>query len=173
MLVRIDEVEDAAVVRELLRAREYWRLKGLVVDLVILNERGASYVQDLQIALETLVRTSRSTTHLGTEHDPGGIYVLRSDLISVETRALLLAVARVVLLSRRGDLADQLNRVQTPRGVLPPARRRPATDAGPRETPPPVAALGALQFFNGLGGFSPNGREYVTVLGPGQSTPAP
>jgi len=130
VLVRIDEVEDAAVVRELLRAREYWRLKGLVVDLVILNERGASYVQDLQIALETLVRTSRSTTHLGTEHDPGGIYVLRSDLISVETRALLLAVARVVLLSRRGDLADQLNRVQTPRGVLPPARRRPATDAG-------------------------------------------
>ncbi len=173
VLVRIDEVEDAAVVRELLRAREYWRLKGLVVDLVILNERGASYVQDLQVALETLVRTSRSTTHLGTEHDQGGIFVLRSDLISAETRALLLAVARVVLLSRRGGLADQLNRVQTPRGVLPPAKRRPATDAGPRETPPPVAALAALQFFNGLGGFSPNGREYVTVLGPGQSTPAP
>jgi len=56
--------------------------EGLVVDLVILNERGASYVQDLQVALETLVRTSRSTTHLGTEHDQGGIFVLRSDLIS-------------------------------------------------------------------------------------------
>jgi cyclic beta-1,2-glucan synthetase len=173
VLVRIDEVEDAAVVRELLRAREYWRLKGLIVDLVILNERGASYVQDLQIALETLVRTSRSTTHLGTEHDPGGIFVLRSDLISAATRALLLAVARVVLLSRRGGLADQLNRLQTPRGVLPPAKRRPATDGGSQETPPRVSALSALQFFNGLGGFSPDGREYVTVLGPGQSTPAP
>ena len=57
MLVRIDEVEDLGIVRELLRAHEYWRLKGLAVDLVILNERGASYVQDLQIALETLVRT--------------------------------------------------------------------------------------------------------------------
>jgi len=140
---------------------------------VILNERGASYVQDLQVALETLVRTSRSTTHLGTEHDQGGIFVLRSDLISAETRALLLAVARVVLLSRRGGLADQLNRVQTARGVLPPARRRLATDGGPQASRPPVAALGALQFFNGLGGFSPDGREYVTVLGPGQSTPAP
>jgi cyclic beta-1,2-glucan synthetase len=173
VLVRIDEVEDAAVVRELLRAREYWRLKGLVVDLVILNERGASYVQDLQVALETLVRTSRSTTRLGTEHDQGGIFFLRSDLISAETRALLLAVARVVLLSRRGGLADQLNRVQTARGVLPPARRRLAADAGPQASRPAVAALGALQFFNGLGGFSPDGREYVTVLGPGQSTPAP
>ena len=144
-----------------------------MVDLVILNERGASYVQDLQIALETLVRTSRSRTHLGAEGELGGIFVLRSDLISAETRALLLAVARVVLLSRRGGLKDQLDRLQAPRGVLPPARRKPASDAGPPKPPPPVAALAALQFFNGLGGFSPDGREYVTVLGPGQSTPAP
>ncbi|HSI01240.1 MAG TPA: glucoamylase family protein, partial [Reyranella sp.] len=173
VLVRIDEVEDAGVVREVLRAREYWRMKGLAVDLVILNERGASYVQDLQIALETLVRTSRSRTHLGAESEPGGIFVLRSDLISAETRALLLAVARVVLLSRRGGLADQLNRLQTPRGVLPPSRRKPLAEAAPAANAPPVAAPAPLQFFNGLGGFSPDGREYVTVLGPGQSTPAP
>lgn len=171
VLVRIDEVEDSGVVREVLRAREYWRLKGLVVDLVILNERGASYVQDLQVALETMVRTSRSRTHFGAESELGGIFVLRSDLIAAETRALLLAVARVVLLSRRGGLADQLNRLQAPRGVLPPNRRKPATEAAAPERT--VAGLTALQFFNGLGGFSPNGREYVIVLGPGQSTPAP
>ncbi|MDP1962428.1 MAG: glucoamylase family protein, partial [Reyranella sp.] len=173
VLVRIDEVEDSGIVRELLRAREYWRLKGLLVDLVILNERGASYVQDLQVTLETLVRTHRSRTHFGAEGEKGGIFVLRSDLISAETRALLLAVARVVLPGRRGSLADQLDRLRTPPGVVPPARRRPLTDAVASAPPPPVAALGALQFFNGLGGFSPDGREYVTVLGPGQSTPAP
>ena len=120
------------MVRQLLRAHEYWRMKRLVVDLVILNERGASYVQDLQIAIETAVRSSQSRPRLGTSTTQGGIFVLRADLMSAETRALLLAVARVVLLGRRGDLADQLDRVQTPRGVLPPARRRPATDAGPR-----------------------------------------
>src|SRR5258707_14350640 len=148
-------------------------MKGLVVDLVILNERGASYVQDLQIALETLVRTSRSPTRLGFESEAGGIFVLRSNLISAEPRSLLLAVARVVLLSRRGGLADQLDRLQAPRGVVPPNRRAPLTETVPAASPPPVAALAALQFFNGLGGFAPNGREYVTVLGPGQSTPAP
>jgi cyclic beta-1,2-glucan synthetase len=68
---------------------------------------------------------------------------------------------------------DQLNRVQGSRGVLPPAKRTQATDAASREDTPPVAALPALQFFNGLGGFSPDGREYVTVLGAGQATPAP
>ena len=173
VLVRVEEIEDTGIVRELLRAREYWQLKGLSVDLVILNERSTSYVQDLQSMLDTLVRASRSRTHLGVENLPGGIYVLRTDLISTETRALLLALARVVLRGGRGSLADQLDRVKSPRGVAPPLRRAIAVVAGAKVQPQQPAALAALQFFNGLGGFSPNGREYVTVLGPGQSTPAP
>jgi cyclic beta-1,2-glucan synthetase len=171
VLVRIDEIEDSGLVREILRAREYWHLKGLAVDLVILNERGSSYVQDLQVALEMLVRTSRSRTHLGAEREAGGIFVLRSDLISGETRALVLAVARVVLLSRRGGLAHQLDRLPTPRLASPPTTPKFATDAPRLEKA--AADPAALQFFNGLGGFSSDGREYVIVLGPGQSTPAP
>ena len=173
VLVRVEEIEDTGIVRELLRAREYWQLKGLSVDLVILNERSTSYVQDLQSMLETLVRASRSRTHLGVENLPGAVFVLRTDLISTETRALLLALARVVLRGGRGSLSDQLDRLQAPRGVAPPLRRALAVDAGSKRVPPQPVALGALRFFNGLGGFSPNGREYVTVLGPGQSTPAP
>ena len=172
LLVRIDELEDAGIVREALRAHEYWRLKGLAVDLVILNERGASYVQDLQVALEGLVRTASSRGSPGMENGPGGIFVLRTDLISAETRGLLLARARVVLPARRGSLADQLDRQKTPRGVPPPPPRKPI-DAGDPVDMAPLPALAGLQFFNGLGGFSPDGREYVTVLGPGQSTPAP
>ena len=63
VLVRIDEVEDLEIVRQLLRAHEYWRMKQLAVDLVILNERAASYIQDLQTALEALVRASQSRPH--------------------------------------------------------------------------------------------------------------
>ena len=57
VLVRIDETEDLEIVRELVRAHEYWRMKRLAVDLVILNERPPSYHQELQAALEGLVRT--------------------------------------------------------------------------------------------------------------------
>src|SRR6185503_1358913 len=60
VLVRIDEPEDLGIVRQLLRAHEYWRMKRLAVDLVILNERAPSYVQDLQTFLETAVRRSQS-----------------------------------------------------------------------------------------------------------------
>ena len=69
-------------------------------------------------------------------------------------------------------LADQLNRLQTPRGVLPPPRRKPVTDAGPLANPPPVApvaALATLQFFNGLGGFS-QARTIRTPCTSGRTT---
>jgi cyclic beta-1,2-glucan synthetase len=71
ILVRIDEPEDRDIVRQLLRAHEYWRMKGLPVDLVILNEKAHSYVADLQTSLETLVRTSQSAAAAGPDRRPG------------------------------------------------------------------------------------------------------
>ena len=54
VLLRIADIENIDIVRELLQAHEYWRMKQLAVDLVILNDRQSSYVQELQIAIETL-----------------------------------------------------------------------------------------------------------------------
>jgi len=169
VLVRIDDVEDVAIVRQLLRAHEYWRIRQLAVDLVILNEKASSYVQDLQNALETLVRTSQSRPHIGEGGARGSVFVLRADLISAETRALLRSIARIELVGRRGTLADQINhRRASSTDTVPPPRRTATSDR-----PQPTTERPALEFFNGLGGFGSNGREYVTILSAGQSTPAP
>jgi cyclic beta-1,2-glucan synthetase len=174
LLLRIDAIEDMAIARQLMKAHEYWRMKGLAVDLVILNERAASYVQDLQTALETLVRVSQSPPQPDAHRARGTAFVLRADLISEQTRALLSAVARVVLVARHGGLADQLDRARKPVGP-PPLFPRIALAAGPTasERPSSVDAERDLEFFNGLGGFASEGREYVIRLGPGQSTPVP
>jgi cyclic beta-1,2-glucan synthetase len=112
VLVRIDEVEDLEIVRQVLRAHEYWRMKRLAVDLVILNERPSSYTADLQGALEAILRVSQSHGHPAAEDTRGSVFVLRADLISVEVRSLLQSVARAVLLSRRGSLFEQVQRGQ-------------------------------------------------------------
>ena len=173
VLVRIDQLDDVDIVRQLLRAHEYWRLKLLDVDLVIINEHGATYADDLHASLEGLVRTSQSA--LGHQGHPshGSVYVLRGERLSAEDRTLLQTAARAVLLSRRGSLADQVVRLERPVGATP-VRAAPPAPTGPPpvggDRPPPMPSL---EFFNGLGGFDKDGREYVTVLGPGQSTPAP
>ncbi|MGZ8518578.1 MAG: GH36-type glycosyl hydrolase domain-containing protein [Candidatus Binatia bacterium] len=169
VLVRIDGAEDQGIVRQLLRAHEYWRMKQLAVDLVILNEQAPSYAQDLQGLLESQIRASQSRLQREGPESSGRVFVLRGDLISAEDHALLQTAARAVLLSRRGTLAEQVERQQrsqTPALAL--QSRPPATK--PLEVLPPRPDL---EFFNGLGGFSADGREYVTILGPGQWTPAP
>ncbi len=117
VMVRIDEAEDLDIVRQLLRAHEYWRLKLLDVDLVILNEHGATYAQDLHDSLETLVRTSQSILVHEGHPGHGGVYILRGDQLSTEDRTLLQAAARAVLLSRRGSLADQVIRLERPERI--------------------------------------------------------
>jgi cyclic beta-1,2-glucan synthetase len=169
VLLRIADAENIDAARQLLRAHEYWRMKQLAVDLVILNERATSYVQDLQIALESLARTSQTRAQTSGEIPRGRVFVVRADLMSAETRALLASAARAVFVGQRGRLSDQLDRAAGGKEFIRP-RLKPTIAVPTMKVAP---ALPRLEFFNGLGGFADDGKEYVTVLGPGQSTPAP
>jgi len=144
-------------------------MKQLSVDLVILNERTTSYLQDLQIALETQLRMSQSQPESRADTTRGSVFLLRTDLISEQARARLSSVARVVLVGQRGSLADQLDRLRAP-AARATGRPRNGRDL---EAVAAVPVPQDLEFFNGLGGFAEGGREYVTLLGPGQATPAP
>jgi cyclic beta-1,2-glucan synthetase len=170
VLVRVEDVDDLPLVRQLLQAHEYWGIKRLSVDLVILNERGASYIQDLQVALEAAVRVSLARPRIAGTDTRGKVFTIRTDLITSETRALLFAVARVVLSGRRGTLADQIERMQP----VPTAAPRLPRRTPPAEAAPADPELGrTLEYFNGLGGFGAEGREYQVTVPGGQSTPVP
>ncbi len=166
VLVRIGQAEELNMVRQMLRAHEYLRLKGLSFDLVILNDRPLSYVQELQEEIQSLIRKSGSHALLDK---PGGVFVRRTDIMPEADRILLHSVARVVIVTDRGSLDEQLVRRPIESELpLPFIPRRPS-----RTYPEPTVETPGLSFFNGLGGFSPEGREYVTILGEGQWTPAP
>ncbi len=169
LLVRIGDVDNAGVVKQLLQAHAYWLIKQFAVDLVILNERRTSYVQDLQNMLETMVRASQARPTPGVAGRPGRAYVLRADLVEPAAQALLISCARVVIAAQHGSLLEQLDRAVDFR---PPIRlsAAPAPAKAKSVVPPKTPDL---EFFNGLGGFGSGGSEYVTILGPGQSTPAP
>jgi cyclic beta-1,2-glucan synthetase len=166
VVVRVDDTEDIGFVRSLLAAHEYWWMKQLAIDLVFINEKPASYNQDLQLALDAAVR--RGQGHPDSDgHTKGSVFLLRTDLMLPETHALLLSVARIVLVSRRGTLAAQVDRLDEPTLDAPAplpviANTAEAVDAEP-----------TLEFANGLGGFAADGREYVTVLRGRETTPAP
>ncbi len=168
VLCRIDAAEYLETVRQLIRAHNYWRMKQLAVDLVIVNERSTSYVQDLESSLESIIRANPSRSLAEKVGTPGAVFLLRADLLPVEVRNLLQTVARVVIVSRRGSLADQVKRLLE---IVPAAE--PPHPAPRSASPVEFGAPPPLEFFNGIGGFDKDGREYVTVLDGDQMTPAP
>jgi cyclic beta-1,2-glucan synthetase len=167
VLLRIDDEHDIEIVGQLLRAHQYWRLKGLLVDLVILNDCTPSKASDLQGTLDAAIRSSSSRAG-GEVPQRGAVFLLRADSMPAADCNLLQTAARAVLLARNGALSDQFAKLREPQPV-PRQRLRnidKGGDAAARTMPP-------LEFFNGLGGFAAEAREYVVVLEEGQWTPAP
>jgi cellobiose phosphorylase len=167
VLLQIEDPANIDLVRQLVQAHAYWRLKGLAVDLVIWNEDHAGYRQLLHEQIMGLIAAGIDAN---VTDRPGGIFVRPADQISSEDRILLQTVARAILTDGRGTLADQMGRrglgdVPVPR-LVPTRAHRAEAVAGeqPRRD---------LLFFNGLGGFTADGREYVMTTGPGRMTPAP
>ncbi|MHB9138482.1 MAG: GH36-type glycosyl hydrolase domain-containing protein, partial [Victivallaceae bacterium] len=168
VLLKIENPDNIELVRQLVQAHAYWRLKGLAVDLVIWNEDHAGYRQLLHDQIMGLIAAG---IEANTTDRPGGIFVRPADQIAEEDRILIQTVARVIVSDSRGSLADQisgrsLTEVTVP--LLTPTRsHRPAPAASP---PLPRSDL---TLYNGLGGFTPDGREYVITTAHGQLTPAP
>ena len=168
VLLQIADARNFELVRQLVQAHAYWRLKGLAVDLVIWNEGHNGYRQRLQ---EQIIGLIAAGIEAHIVDRPGGIFVRHAEQISSEDRVLFQSVARAIITDGHGTLADQINRrvqaaVRIPR-FIPTRAHRPQ---------PAVAAESPgvdLLLFNGTGGFSPDGREYVIAPAAGDATPAP
>jgi cyclic beta-1,2-glucan synthetase len=169
VLVRIGDTARVELVRQMVRAHAYWRQKGLAVDLVIWNEDPSGYRQELH---EQIMASIAAVAEGGLVDRPGGIFVRRIDQMSEEDSVLVQTVARVIITDSAGTLAEQIERRPRGQRVVPafvaqrkaePASALPATKISRPD----------LALFNGLGGFTRDGREYVITTTRDARTPAP
>jgi cellobiose phosphorylase len=166
VLLRISDAAKIELVRQIVCAHSYWRMKGLPVELVILNEDVSVYHQSLHDQITGLIASGIEAQMLDK---PGGIFVRRLEQVSHDDRVLFQAVARVVLDDERGTLTEQLEERSGLEPLVPALA--PTRTARPDSSLPLPAR--ELIFPNGLGGFTRDGHEYVITLGAGQTTPAP
>ena len=167
LLLRVGEDADLPLVRQVLQAQEYWRLKGLSADVVIVNEHPVSYFDEMQAQLTAVLEDGPWSAW---QHRPGGAYLLRADGLGRAERVLLEAVARVVLRAEAGDLRTQLDRPD----VLQPQPPRLVPTSSPQARP--STSPGAVPFTilsNGLGGFTDEARTFAIALDGAEETPMP
>ncbi len=171
VLLRVSDADNLHLVRDLLRAHAYWRMRGLSTDLVIWNEDASGYRRVLNDQILGLIAAG---TEAQLVDKPGGVFVRHIDSFPEEDRVLLQAVARIVIRDVDGPLDQQLDRWQRatlpPRAsLLAPARQMRAAGRRGRDARRP---RDDLIFANGTGGFTRDGREYIVDLPPGRHTPA-
>jgi cyclic beta-1,2-glucan synthetase len=161
-------VADSAalpLVRDLLLAHSYWRMRGFRADLVILNQESGGYDRPLHHQLQRQI--DAYSRDAGTDR-PGGVFLRETSMLTAEQAEVVLAASRAVFNGTRGSMERQL---RVP-GDSPAAEPFLPLRTGPEE-PSPLLSFLELPYFNGVGGFSGDGREYAIYLGPGTYTPAP
>ena len=177
LILFIDSESDTEIVRKALRAQAYFRARGLINDLVIINNRLSSYTQDLQLAIEALCENARLR---GSSGDGGHhIFALRRDLVPDPVHNTLMTTARVVFHARNGKFSTQIKQARrVRRGKRRAARSVPSIPLAAQvlrrdETVLPQGTGSELQYWNGYGGFDEANKEYVITLPAGHSTPHP
>ena len=169
LLVRVVVDDDVPLVRQVLQAQEYWRLKGLRADVAIVNDHPIGYLDEMQAQLMAVLENGPWSAW---QHRPGGAYLLRSDRIGRAERVLLESVACAILRGDGGDLRTQLDRpdpVHESTTLLVPT-----SSPSPHNDSPSSDVLGqSTTLRNGLGGFTDNGRTYVIGLAGADETPMP
>src|SRR6185503_11626719 len=170
LLVKVLESDDLMLVRQVLRAQDYWRLKGLSADVVILNEHPVSYRDEMN---EQLLALLEGGPWGAWKNRTGGAFLLSREGMNDEAAVLLESVARAVIRGDQGTLEEQLDRAYA-LPQWPPAlevQSVPVPDAS--DDAPFNVEVPELTHTNGRGGFSRDGREYVIVLEGADQTPAP
>lgn len=164
MLISILDERDIPVLKQAVKAHEFLRIKGLNVDLIILNLDESSYLQPLRTAIFNLVEGSNGRYLIGK---PGGIFILNASNISIEDRGLLFAASSLAFNAEEGPIEKQLIDITIKK------HKRSKSRSGNIAKMLEFTDIKNSFLYNGYGGFNSDGSEYIMSLKKDHNTPAP
>ena len=171
ILLEIDDPQHLNLLVEVIQAQSFLRSRGYNVDLVVLNTQPSMYTSELNELMMRRIRLMEAEKWINQR---AGIFIRSADQMQADEQVLLRSIARVLLNGSHGSLSEQLRMSFNPLAVLPSLFK---TRSSRRDLPSPFPwdskPIGYLQYYNGYGGFSADGKEYVIQLPPGKTTPAP
>lgn len=202
VLVTISDTKNISIVRQMLNAHEYWRMKGLKADLVILNTEETGYIQQLQESLKEQINTSHGRDK---QNISGGIFLFNRSVMPQEDMEFLYGVARLVIDAGRGTIMGQLHdsesicRGDDTQNICELDEKHDIVQWGIKKYSDEYmekrkaeevmetyellcrdknfgekhCGMEELKFYNGIGGFSEKGDKYIIKLSNFRNTPTP
>ena len=163
IIFRINETNQLKHVKILLKAHSFWRKRGIESELLIINEHAPGYIDEIQEAIQMAVESSLEREML---HKRGGVFIYKANNIQADTLTLLLSVAHVVLNKQLPNLSkiSQKSETQSWYSNHVEYLYRPCKAAKGLDEAMLEEWKAGLQFFNGYGGFSADGKEYQLLI---------
>ena len=161
VLMEIDDINKSGFAKEMLRAFEYYKVHGMVLDLVFINDVPGNDHD----GLTHFIRNMANTEHLWATHEQTGqVFILNGNEISEEERILLRTVARIVF-NNHERIEQQLQRLETVNQKYQDKVEYPVMKPSAQ-----FHVWSSLDFYNQYGGFDRNGCDYVVT---NTNTPMP
>ncbi len=157
LILRFYDMNDLALIKNVLLCHRYLKYKGIAHDLVFLNEYPSSYIKSFEDEVDFLIRYNQSPIDKKIK---GGVFHLRSSNMNLIDKENLIYLSKIILDSKEGTIEQQILDIlqSSHRAPTTPLEITKKSGSSGRDLTP---KLGKLEFFNGLGGFDKQNREYV------------
>ena len=166
VLLKIKEINDTDVLREVLKAYEYYRSKNIFIDLVILDEEPNSYEMYVK---EAIINTILNNNLSYYQNINSGIFVIDQ----IDNIDVLEFRANIVIDSKNGPLSRQIKDLEEeylekqkdvgyelPKDII--LEEESITMPLDEEN---------LKYYNEYGGFSEDGKEYIIKVNKNKRLP--
>lgn len=162
LLVKIKDVNDSYVIKDILKAYDFFKVKNIDIDLVILNEEENVYERYVKEAVETEI-LNRHLMHLLNVR--GGIFVLNAN--EIEDKDLLEFRANLIIDAHLGNIKniikdleeDYLERIKEIATIK--KEEKPIPNYEKRTN---LINIEDLKYYNEYGAFSEDGKEYIIKM---------
>lgn len=163
--------KNAELVRNMILLHEYLRLNNFNLDLIFIIDEERGYTHPLEDHVSQIVNNSLSNLYLNSEN---GVHIIDGSKLSSNERKVILSLSKIVLDSSLGSVEDQIN-MSSRYGIESLQKNTISTPRYPAEPnlPSTIKATTDLTFYNGIGGFTAEGKEYQMTIEPNRGTPLP
>lgn len=161
VLVTIESLEGIDTLEKLINAHEYWSYRGLIIDLVILKQEESSYHEPLLDSIREIIYKSRS----GVVDHLGGIFIINRNILECEDETILFKWSKLIINAEDGFSIKEHITEEIPYKEFDESKILEYPFVNNIEL--------NLDYFNGYGGFSKDGKEYIIKLTRDLNTPLP
>ena len=163
LLVKIENLNDMYVVKDALKAYEFYLSKNIKLDLVILNEEENSYDQYINYEIENAI-LNKQMQYLKNRY--GGIFVININQIEKDDINLLEFKANFILDAKLGDIKSRIEDLEEEylKSLKNVGEDEQVNYLTLKENNNLNIDLSNLKYYNEFGGFTEDGLEYKIKL---------